>query len=119
MIVSFQTCWEIRSSLSRVRPRHYFWKNRRRSLSVFRADSGPGISEEHLPHIFDRFWQGKKTASGTGLGLSIAKGIVEAHHGKIWVKSNFGEGSTFYFTLPLKRTLSESPSEISSKKKSA
>jgi signal transduction histidine kinase len=69
-------------------------------LSV--TDTGPGVPAEDLPHVFDRFWQAKKTARlGTGLGLSIAKGIVEAHGGRIWVESKVGVGSTFFFTLPL------------------
>ena len=55
-----------------------------------------------IPHMFDRYWQAKKTAhQGTGLGLSIAKGIVEAHDGRIWVESEFGKGPIFFFTLPL------------------
>ncbi|MBI2933670.1 MAG: histidine kinase [Planctomycetes bacterium] len=65
-------------------------------------DTGPGIEPEHLPHLFERYWraeaQGRK---GTGLGLYISKGIVEAHGGKIWVQSRPGEGSTFFFTLPV------------------
>lgn len=65
-------------------------------------DTGPGIAEHHIPHVFDRYWQAQKTAhKGTGLGLSIAKGFVQAHGGRIWVKSAFGQGSEFYFTLPL------------------
>jgi PAS domain S-box-containing protein len=64
------------------------------------TDTGPGIPPEQLPHIFDRFWQATETAElGTGLGLSIAKGIVEAHGGRIWAESR-GTGSTFCFTLP-------------------
>ena len=64
-------------------------------------DSGPGISEENLPHVFSRFWQEKKTAKlGTGLGLSIAKGIVESHGGKIAVESELGKGAIFYFSIP-------------------
>jgi signal transduction histidine kinase len=52
--------------------------------------------------LFQRYWQAKGTASqGTGLGLSIARGIVEAHGGKIWAESNFGQGSTFFFLLPI------------------
>jgi signal transduction histidine kinase len=65
-------------------------------------DSGPGIAPEHLPRIFDRFW--KKDISGTrgtGLGLFIAKGIVDAHGGRIWVESTIGQGAAFYFTLPI------------------
>jgi signal transduction histidine kinase/DNA-binding response OmpR family regulator len=66
------------------------------------VDSGPGIPPEHLKHVFDRYWQAKSTAKlGTGLGLSIAKGIVEAHGGRIWVESPPGSGAQFNFTLPL------------------
>ncbi len=65
------------------------------------SDTGPGIAEHHMPYVFDRFWQAKKSAdTGAGLGLMITKGIVEAHGGKIWVESEFGKGATFYFTLP-------------------
>jgi signal transduction histidine kinase len=66
------------------------------------ADSGPGIPPEHLDHVFDRYWQAKSTAKlGTGLGLSIAKGIVEAHGGRIWVESPPNSGAQFNFTLPV------------------
>jgi signal transduction histidine kinase/CheY-like chemotaxis protein len=66
------------------------------------ADSGPGIPAEHLHHVFDRYWQAKSTAKlGTGLGLSIAKGIVEAHGGRIWAESPPGSGAHFNFTLPI------------------
>jgi signal transduction histidine kinase len=65
------------------------------------CDTGPGIPPEHVPHVFDRYWQAKSTAKlGTGLGLSIAKGIVEAHAGRIWVESEPGRGASFIFTLP-------------------
>jgi signal transduction histidine kinase len=65
-------------------------------------DTGPGIPAEQLPHIFGRFWQAKPSdRRGIGLGLAIAKGIVEAHSGRIWVESHVGLGSTFYFTLPI------------------
>lgn len=64
-------------------------------------DSGQGISKENLPHIFDRYWQARETRKlGSGLGLAIAKGIVDAHQGRIWVESELGKGSTFHFTLP-------------------
>ncbi len=64
-------------------------------------DTGAGISAEHMPHLFDRFWQvNKKTRQGAGLGLFIAKGIVEAHGGELQVESTLGEGSKFSFTLP-------------------
>lgn len=64
-------------------------------------DSGPGLEPEDLPRVFDRFWKkdpgGKQ---GAGLGLYIAKGIVEAHGGRIWVESEPGNGATFTLTLP-------------------
>ncbi len=64
-------------------------------------DTGSGIPSEQVPHIFGRFWQAKSSdRRGIGLGLAIAKGIVEAHRGRIWVESHVGLGSTFYFTLP-------------------
>jgi signal transduction histidine kinase len=67
-------------------------------------DTGPGIPAEHLPHVFGQFWQAKRAdRRGIGLGLAIAKGIVEAHGGKIWVESTCGVGSTFFFTLPVAR----------------
>lgn len=68
-------------------------------LSV--VDTGAGIKAEHLAQLFERFWQASKTGGGgSGLGLSIARGIVEAHGGKIWVESEPGVGSSFSFTLP-------------------
>jgi signal transduction histidine kinase len=66
------------------------------------TDTGVGIPADQLPHVFGRFWQGARTdRRGIGLGLSIARGIVEAHRGRIWVESRLGEGSTFYFTVPV------------------
>jgi PAS domain S-box-containing protein len=68
------------------------------------SDTGPGIPAEQLPHVFDRFWQGRQgDRRGAGLGLSIARGIVEAHGGRIWVESPAGQGATFFFTVPLQR----------------
>ena len=65
------------------------------------ADTGGGIPSENLPRVFDRFWQATRTGRrGAGLGLPIAKGIVEAHGGRIWVESTAGSGSTFFFTIP-------------------
>jgi len=65
-------------------------------------DTGPGIPQEQLPHLFNRYWQAKKRAQeGTGLGLYIAKGIIEAHGGQLWVESQVGSGTTFFFTLPV------------------
>jgi PAS domain S-box-containing protein len=65
------------------------------------SDTGKGIAPEHLPHLFDRYWQVKSSREGAGLGLPIAKGIVEAHGGHIQVESQPGQGSTFSFTLPV------------------
>jgi signal transduction histidine kinase len=66
------------------------------------SDTGPGIPQEHLSKIFDRFWRAPGTLEkGSGLGLSIAKGIIEAHGGTIWAESQSGKGSSFHFTLPL------------------
>jgi signal transduction histidine kinase len=70
------------------------------------SDTGPGIDADDLPHLFDRFWQARRTARlGTGLGLAIAKGIVEAHGGRIEVRSVVGVGSTFRFAVPLVPTM--------------
>jgi len=71
------------------------------------ADSGRGIPAEALDSIFEKFVQVKQSADSTpgsvGLGLAIAKEVVEAHGGKIWVTSEVGKGSTFVFTIPLRR----------------
>ncbi|HEX5059665.1 MAG TPA: ATP-binding protein [Kofleriaceae bacterium] len=67
-------------------------------------DTGPGIPPEHLAHVFDRFWKEEEQVfgvKGTGLGLFIAKGIIEAHGGRIWAKNEPGGGARFSFTLPL------------------
>jgi len=64
-------------------------------------DRGPGITDAELPHVFDRYWSGRTKRGGAGLGLSIAKGIIDAHGGRIAVASKKGEGSEFSFTLPL------------------
>lgn len=65
-------------------------------------DTGAGIPPEHLPHLFELYWHARRNArsSGSGYGLAIARGIVEAHGGRIWVESVIGEGSTFLFTIP-------------------
>ena len=64
------------------------------------TDTGPGISADELPHVFDRYYQAqRRNRDGIGLGLSIARGIVEAHGGRIWAESEEGKGSTFSFTL--------------------
>ncbi len=66
------------------------------------ADTGPGITADQLPHVFEQFWQARPAGRhGAGLGLAISKGIAEAHGGRIWVESREGEGATFFFTLPV------------------
>lgn len=65
-------------------------------------DTGPGIAPEDLTRVFERSWQARETAAqGSGLGLHIAKGIVDAHAGRIWVESTVGEGAVFHVALPV------------------
>jgi two-component system sensor histidine kinase SaeS len=68
------------------------------------CDTGEGIPEAELERVFERFYRSDRARSrytpGAGLGLSIAKGIVEAHGGRLWVESTLGKGSTFGFALP-------------------
>jgi signal transduction histidine kinase len=72
-------------------------------LSVTIADTGRGIAPEDVAHIFARYWRAKGSeAEGTEVGLYIARGIVEAHGGRVWVESS-PQGATFVFTLPLER----------------
>ena len=70
-------------------------------------DTGPGIAPEDLDNVFERFYRSDKSRTraggGTGLGLAIAKGLVEAHGGKIWAESRLKEGSIFSFTVPVYR----------------
>ena len=66
-------------------------------------DTGSGISEEDMPHIWERYYKGKHSETGTGLGLYICKFIIESHGGKIWAESETGQGTAFMFTLPLER----------------
>jgi signal transduction histidine kinase len=64
-------------------------------------DNGPGIPAEQLPYVFERYWQARRAQQrGTGLGLSIARGLVEAHGGRIWAESALNIGSRFFFVLP-------------------
>ena len=76
-------------------------------LIVSIKDNGKGISNSELGQLFAPFYRTKKSISkkieGTGLGLTISKEIVESHEGKMWVKSKFGKGSTFFFSIPLKK----------------
>lgn len=79
-------------------------------IQVSVIDSGVGISPEHLPHVFTRFYRVDKSrsrsAGGSGIGLTIAKHLVEIHGGRIWVESaGLGQGTKFTFTLPVAKTL--------------
>jgi len=75
-----------------------------REIQFSIEDNGIGIPREDIPRIFERFYRVDKGRSqelgGTGLGLSIVKHLVQAHGGRVWVESQPGKGSTFYFTLP-------------------
>lgn len=77
----------------------------RNAVAVTISDTGEGIPEQDLPHIFERFYRVDKsrnrTTGGSGLGLTIAKRFVEAHGGSITVSSTIGKGSTFMFSLPV------------------
>ena len=72
-------------------------------LAVFSvADTGPGISSDQLPRVFERFYQGgARSVEGAGLGLAIVRGIIKAHGGDVWVESELGQGTTFSFSLPV------------------
>jgi signal transduction histidine kinase len=73
-----------------------------REMQFSIRDTGRGIADEELPHLFDRFWQAKKRSrNGIGLSLSLVKGLVEAHGGSIGVETQPGVGTEFRFTLPL------------------
>ncbi len=72
-----------------------------RAVRVEIRDTGPGISGDTLERIFEPFFTTKEIGRGTGLGLSIAYGIVERHHGEIWVKSELGKGTSFFVKLPV------------------
>ncbi|WP_197171687.1 cell wall metabolism sensor histidine kinase WalK [Synechococcus sp. CBW1002] len=76
----------------------------RGSVQVSVSDTGPGISAEHLPHLFQRFYRVEKSRSramgGTGLGLAIAQEIVHRYHGTIAAQSQPGEGTTLRVSFP-------------------
>lgn len=76
-------------------------------VTVYVADEGIGIPEEEQTRLFDRFYRVDSTlrrgTKGAGLGLYLARALVEAHGGRIWVHSKPGQGSTFFFTLPIAR----------------
>ena len=79
-------------------------KKKNNEIVVFVKDTGIGIDREDRERIFERFRQGENIRinnyEGAGLGLSISKAFVEMMDGRIWVESEKGKGTTFYFTLP-------------------
>ena len=77
-------------------------KTHGKKLRVAFRDYGPGIPEDFIPFIFERFYRvpGERSVTGTGLGLYICKQIILAHHGKIWAESVLDEGTTFIIELP-------------------
>lgn len=72
-----------------------------RFVEIEIRDTGPGISPDNLNKIFEPFFTTKEIGRGTGLGLAIAYGIVERHHGSIWVESEVGEGTSFFIRIPV------------------
>ncbi len=78
-------------------------------ISFYVEDTGCGIEQEHHEKIFERFFKIDEFKQGTGLGLSICKLLIDAFGGKIWLKSEIGKGSTFFFTIP--NSTAEKPSE--------
>jgi two-component system phosphate regulon sensor histidine kinase PhoR len=80
-------------------------------------DTGPGIDQRHLPRLFERFYRvdpgRSREQGGTGLGLSIVKHLVEAMGGDVGVDSPFGQGTTFWFTVPHAQVPATLPSEVS------
>ncbi len=89
---------------------------RETKLAVYVRDTGIGIHADHIPRLFERFYRVDKARSrelgGTGLGLAIVKHLVQAHEGTIWVESELGKGSTFWFALPYVRAKELAPPPI-------
>jgi signal transduction histidine kinase len=75
-----------------------------RGVNVAVADTGPGIPEENLSSIFEKYRQvtpsGSHPVKGTGLGLALVREIITSHGGRVWAESKPGQGSTFHFVLP-------------------
>ena len=84
-------------------------QQRERKLDFYVSDTGIGIAKEHIPRLFERFYRVDKARSrelgGTGLGLAIVKHLVQAHNGAVWVESELGVGTTFWFALPTEQPI--------------
>ncbi len=89
-------------------------QTRRVEYEFYVRDNGQGIKQEHFGKIFQLFQRlEKKDDGGTGIGLTIVKRIIEWHGGRIWVESEYGKGTTFYFTLPKREITSDgAPVEV-------
>jgi signal transduction histidine kinase len=85
---------------------HKISENGQESIRFGVTDTGIGVSKENLDKIFEPFRQvdnaTSRRAEGTGLGLPISQRLVQLHGGRIWVESKIGQGSAFYFTIPIK-----------------
>jgi len=80
------------------------------AVKISVRDFGPGIAAKNRQRIFEKYYRVEDNTAripGTGMGLTIARDIVKAHGGDIWVESTLGEGSEFFFTLPVVRKLAE------------
>jgi len=88
-----------------------FLEKNEKEIKVQISDNGLGIPQDEQKKVFTRFFRGSNITQidteGTGLGLYIAKNIIEAHGGRIWFESEEGKGSTFYFTIPIKKEFGE------------
>ena len=71
------------------------------TIQVSFTDDGPGIAEVNLMHLFDPFFSTREIGQGTGLGLSVCYGIIAAHNGQIYVRSQLGKGAVFIIELPI------------------
>lgn len=92
-------------------------------VEVCVSDDGPGIPEEQLEHVFERFTRGDagltQRVGGTGLGLAISKSLIELHGGTISVQSAVGRGSTFSFRLPVSATVLQAGDDAAARKASS
>jgi signal transduction histidine kinase len=83
-----------------------------KEIEFFVKDKGVGIPKQQQKRVFTKFFRGanvmRMETEGAGLGLYIAKNIIEAHGGRIWFESELGKGTTFYFTIPIKKKVKRS-----------